>query len=222
MTHDLTLERISPVTHDTYHLTFQRPEDFTFRPGQATELTFHVDGIGTQGRPFTMVSQPDDLSLQFIIKSYPGHDGVTRHLPGLTPGTRVTATEPFGAITDQGRGVFLAAGAGITPFISILKAHDLAGRTGDRLIFANKTDADIILQDSWARMPGLSAVHVISDQPDTAHRHGMVDRDMLGELITTLDQHFYICGPGGFVDAMRDALREMGAKDDAITTEEGW
>lgn len=36
----------------------------------------------------------------------------------------------FGAINDHGPGVFLAAAAGITPFIPILKKHQREGVTG--------------------------------------------------------------------------------------------
>ena len=222
MSHTLTLQQIAPVTHDTWHLTFNRPADFTFKPGQAAELALMRDGWRDEGRPFTMTSQPDQPSLEFVIKSYPSHDGVTEQIPTLGIGDQVSAEGPFGAITDHGPGVFLAAGAGVTPFIAILKKHQKEGTTGDHLIFSNKTDADIILKDTFDSLAGCETTYVVTDQEDTAHLHGMLDRKMLADLVSDKEQPFYICGPEGFVDAMRDALKEIGVMDDHIVTEDGW
>ena len=222
MPQTLTLQAIAPVTHDTWHLTFARPDGFDFQPGQASELTLPFDGIRDEGRPFTMVSQPSDTALEFVIKSYPEHDGVTEHVPELSVGDQVGCDGPFGAITDHGTGCFIAAGAGVTPFISILKKHEREGVAGDTLIFSNSTDRDIILKDTWESMSGVTPVFVVTDQEDTEHRKGRLDKAALGELIEEKDQPFYICGPQEFVDDMRDALKEIGVDEERIVTEEGW
>lgn len=222
MTHKLTLKSISPVTHDTWHLIFDRPADFTFEPGQATHAALDKDGWRDEDRPFTMTSHPDAEVVEFVIKSYPDHNGVTEQIPDMTPGDSIIAEDPAGAITDHGPGVFLAAGAGITPFIAILNKHDREGVTGDRLIFANKTDRDIILKDTWDAMEGVHPTHVISDQPDTDHVHGKIDREMLQDLLDDLDQTFYICGPGGFVDAMRETLLDLSVPKSKLVIENGW
>lgn len=62
MTHHLTLKQIEPVTHDTYHLVFDRPEGFAFTPGQGVELFVQKDGWKDKGRPFTPVTLPDEPS----------------------------------------------------------------------------------------------------------------------------------------------------------------
>ena len=222
MGHTLTLQDIRPVTHDTYQLTFNRPDGFAFEAGQATELTLRKDGWRDESRPFTMTSRPNDPHLEFVIKSYPDHDGVTEQIPTLGLADQVTAAEPFGAITDRGPGVFIAGGAGITPFISILRKHQEEGTSGSRLIFSNKTDRDIILQDMWRSMPGVDATFIVSDQKDTAHVKGRLDKAMLQDLIGDTEQPFYICGPGGMVDDVRTALKEIGVAKDRIHTEDGW
>jgi hypothetical protein len=222
MTLTLTLQDIEPVTHDTHHLSFARPEGFGFEPGQAVELALIQDGWKDEGRPFTMVSQPDAPNLDFVIKSYPDHNGVTARIPSLGKGDQVSCDGPFGAITDHGPGLFLAAGAGVTPFISILKKHDREGVTGDTLILSNKTDKDIILKDTWDSLSGVTPVYVATDQPDTAHRSGKLDKTALQDLVSDLDQPFYLCGPQGFVDAMRDTLKEIGVAGDRLIIEDGW
>ena len=85
--------------------------------------------------------------LEFTIKCYSDHEGVTRALHRLAAGAELLLSEPFGTISYQGPGVFLAGGAGITPFMAILRerarAADLDGNT---LIFSNKTPADVICE----------------------------------------------------------------------------
>ena len=219
----ITLKAKNPVTHDTNHYVFSRPEGMSFEPGQAAELAIKKEGWKDEGRPFTFTSMPDDQDLEFVIKTYPDHDGVTEQMAMLEPGAEVTLDGPFGAIQDQGPGVFLAAGAGITPFIPILKQRDMQGRAGDcTLIFSNKSEKDIILRDQWESMQGLKTVFVVTDESSDDLHSGEIDKAFLEEHIGNFDQKFYLCGPGGFVDAMRDALQELGAKEGSIVTEDGW
>lgn len=222
MAYTLTLQEITPVTHDTYQLTFNRPDGFDFEAGQATELTLQKDGWKDEGRPFTMTSRPNDKFLEFVIKSYPDHDGMTKQIPTLGTADQVTSTAPFGAIKDRGPGVFIAGGAGVTPFISILRKQQEEGNSGSHLIFSNKTDKDIILQDMWQSMPGVETTFIVSDDDDTDHVKGKLDKAKLEKLVDDKEQPFYICGPGGMVDDIRSALKEMGVAEDRIITEEGW
>lgn len=220
-----TLKAISPVTHDTNHYVFSRPDDLNFEPGQAVEIAIQKEGWKDEGRPFTFTSMPSDTDIEFVIKSYPDHDGVTEQLAKLEPGAQVSLEGPFGAIQDQdqGPGVFLAAGAGVTPFIPILKKRDQDGKLeGCTLLFSNKTAKDIILRDQFEAMQGLRNVFVVTDESSDDLHDEKLDKAFLEKEISSFDQNFYICGPGGFVDAMRDALKELGAKDDRIVTEDGW
>lgn len=223
MTYTLTLQHIKPVTHDTYQLTFDRPADFDFEAGQATHFALDQDGWRDEDRPFTMTSLPDQKDkLEFVIKSYPSHDGVTEKVPNLKAGDQVIADNTAGAITDHGPGVFIAGGAGITPFIAILRSHAKMGEMDCHLIFANETDKDIILQEEFDQMAGLKTSYLVSGQSDTAHISGKPDKDMLSKLIADFDQTFYVCGPGDMVDAVRSSLKDLGAAEDKIITEDGW
>ncbi|EPX79458.1 FAD-binding oxidoreductase [Litoreibacter arenae] len=223
MTHKLTLKSIAPVTHNTYHLTMDRPEGFSFEPGQATEIAIDKDGWRDEARPFTMVSQPEDDELAFVIKSYPDHDGMTEQVATLSKGDGLLVETPFGAITDHGPGVFIAGGAGITPFISILRKRDRDGTLdGAHLIFSNATEKDIILKDEFDRMNGLKKTYIVTNDPDSPHSGDQLDASTLDELIGSKDQAFYICGPGPMVDDVRDALKEIGVSEDNIVTEDGW
>ncbi len=223
MTYTLTLQDIAPVTHDTWRLVFDKPADFDFEAGQATHFALDREGWRDEDRPFTMTSQPEDDVLEFVIKSYPDHDGVTEQIAKMTPGDRVLAEPPAGAITDQGTGVFIAGGAGITPFIPILRKRARAGTLdGAHLIFSNKAERDIILRDEWEGMEGLRTTFTVTEQDDSDLPKTFVDKAFLQEVVTDAHQPFYICGPGEMVDKVRDALKEMGVAAGDIHTEEGW
>lgn len=47
-----------------------------------------------------------------------------------------------------------------------------------------------------------------------------IDRALLDELVDDLEQHFYVCGPPGFVDDVTGHLRDMGVDADRIVIEE--
>lgn len=218
----LTLRDVKDVTHDVRRFRFDRPEGFEYEAGQATHIALDRDGWREEDRPFTMASLPETKEhLDFVIKIYPDHDGVTKELAELEPGARVLATEPAGAITDHGPGTFLAAGAGITPFIPILDTQAREDRiAGSVLVFANKSERDIILRDHWTALPGLRNVFVTDDTGDD-RADGPVDAGML-ERVMPRDRPVYVCGPHGFVDAMKAELDRIGVPEENRVIENGW
>jgi hypothetical protein len=136
MDHQVTLLMSEFVTRDVQRFILTRPEGFAFEPGQGVELAIdHPDWRG-EGRPFTPTSLEEDRVLEFTIKGYPDHEGVTKALHGLQPGAGLIMSEPFGTNRYKGRGVLIAGGAGVTPFIAILRrlARD-DGLDGHALLF---------------------------------------------------------------------------------------
>lgn len=221
MTHRLSLRSIEPVTHDTYRLRFVRPTGYDFTPGQATDLALDRDGWREEARPFTFTSLPEDDYLEFTIKSYPSHEGVTAEIARMERGDTVLIGEPWGAIEDRGPGIFIAGGAGITPFIAILRAR--AAREGwlegCRLIFSNKTEADIILRAEWEAMPGLDCVFVLEEEDKPGFPHGRIDAAFLDERVSDFSGTFYLCGPPPMEEALTGVLRARGVEGDRLVTE---
>ncbi len=220
MPHKLTIRSITPVTHDVHHFKLEKPEGYDFKPGDSTMLSIAMEGWKGKKRPFTFTSLPQDDFLEFTIKHYPEHDGVTDKLRSLKTGDALLIEEPWGAIKYKGEGVFIAGGAGITPFISIFR--DIRRRDAvphNMLIFANKKEKDIIIKDELENMPGLTVHHILSEAVHTHHDEGMVDKEYLRERISDFSGNFYICGPKPMQDNVMDALREFGADPDALTFE---
>lgn len=219
MAYHLTLKRIEPVTHDTHHLVFDRPAGFDYAPGQGVELHLLKEGWEDKGRPFTPVTLPDESTLEFVIKSYPDHHGVTEQIGKMKPDDEVKMTGPFGAISDNGPGVFIAGGAGITPMIAVLRKrlHDHGTLEGSTLVFANKTEADIIWREKFEAMEGLKTAFVV-DEPGANVPQQRLDRDYLRQFVSS-DSRCYLCGPPPMMDSVREALHDLGVKDAQIVEE---
>jgi ferredoxin-NADP reductase len=222
MSHNLTLTAIRPVTHIVNELTFERPDGYEFRPGQATDLALDREDWRDEKRPFTMASLPNSPHLQFVIKSYPSHDGVTEQIGQMTPGDAVIIEEPWGAIEDKGPGTIIAGGAGITPFIAILRARLAVKGTldGYRLIFCNSCERDIILREELEAMDGLTLDLILSDENVDGIHHGQIDGEYLEDAGLDFDGTFYLCGPPEMEEDVASALEERGVSEDRLVREE--
>jgi len=224
MAHTQKITDIEEVTHDVRKITFEKPEGFEFEPGQATEVAIDKDGWRDEKRPFTFTSLNEEDHLQFVIKMYPDHDGVTEQIGNLKVGDSLIIDEPWGTIQYDGEGVFLAGGAGVTPFIAILRDLYKKGEIGNnKLIFSNKTEKDIILKEEFEEMLGDNFINVITDEePEGDHvfLDGFIDKEFLESQIDDFDQPFYVCGPMPFNEAIMGYLKELGADPDALVFEE--
>ena len=163
----------------------------------------------------------DRSRLEFTIKSYPDHDGVTEQIGQLEVGDRFVIGDAWGAITDTGPGTFIAGGAGVTPFIAILRRRAVDGNLdGCHLIFSNRTEDDIILRDELEAMHGLRTTFLVTEQPDSPLAADPLDKAALDRLVDDFDQQFYVCGPPPMVDDVSAALESLGASADGITFEQ--
>lgn len=220
MEHVIKIKSIENVTHDVKRFQCEKPAGYQFIPGQATEVSINKKDWEEERRPFTFTALNDAPHLEFTIKIYSDHPGVTNELNTLKPGDELIVRDVWGAIEYEGPGYFIAGGAGITPFISILRQLKKENRLkGNKLFFSNKTDSDIILKDELTDMLGDDAVYVITNQPETTHRKGYINEQFLKENVDDFSKHFYLCGPPKMVEAMQNILPALGASPDTVVFE---
>ena len=211
---------VSDVTHDVRRVTVEKPDGFEFVPGQATEVAIDRDEWRDEKRPFTFTSLNAWPELEFIIKIYPDHDGVTEQLGKLQAGDHLLIGKPWGAISYNGKGTFIAGGAGVTPFIAIIRDLQEKGElTGNRLIFSNKSERDIILRSEFEQADGLDSLFTVTDEPSSPLAHGIIDKDFLKKHVDDFKQEFYVCGPPEMVEEISEHLQSLGADPDGITFE---
>lgn len=217
----IIIKSIEKVTHDTLRIVTEKPENFFFEPGQATEVSIDKEGWRDEGRPFTFTSLPEDNYLEFTIKTYPEKDGTTDKLLDLKAGDKLFVKDIFGAITFQGTGTFIAGGAGITPFISIFrKLHKENKLSGNKLFFSNKTSDDIILKEELKDYLGSNFINILSKEKTDDYFYGRIDKAFLKEHVNNLKQKFYLCGPWDMVDELQETLQNMGVDKNNIVREE--
>lgn len=224
MPYSVEIREITKITHDVRAIKAEKPKGYSFEPGEATEVAIDKDGWRDEKRPFTFTSLNSEDHLEFIIKIYPDHNGITEQIGHLKEGDALIIENPWGTIQYSGEGVFLAGGAGITPFIAILRDLHQRGETGrNRLIFSNKSERDIILQEEFEEILGDRCLHVITDeQPGGDHLFldGFINKDVLKEHISDFGQPFYVCGPPPFNESIIGYLKELGAEPEALVFEE--
>ncbi|HZV70922.1 MAG TPA: hypothetical protein VFG10_15305 [Saprospiraceae bacterium] len=214
------IKSIDKINHDVVQIVTGKPDHYNFTPGQATEISICKDGWEEERRPFTFTSLPINNNLEFTIKTYPERNGVTSELLHLQRNDVLVLHEIFGAIGYKGEGIFIAGGAGVTPFISILRQLHASGEIGkNKLIFANKAKQDIILEDEFREMLGDAFINILSDEKSNGYHHGLINKNFLKANITNYNQKFYLCGPLPMMDAVQQELAALGIKKNAITME---
>jgi hypothetical protein len=222
MSYSVSITDIQQITHDVKQFTFQKPEGYEFEPGQATEVAKKKEEWKDEKRPFTFTSLDEDPELQFTIKIYDDHDGVTEQIGKLQTGDELIIDDPWGTINYKGKGVFIAGGAGVTPFIAIMrKLYKDGNLKGNRLIFSNSSEDDIILREEFETMLGDDFLNTLPEQDHhPKYLTERIDKDFLVEHINDFDQQFYVCGPPEMVDDINAHLKELGADPDGLVFEE--
>jgi ferredoxin-NADP reductase len=219
--HIVKINSIKHITHDVLRIVTEKPQKHTFTPGQATEISINKSGWKDEKRPFTFTCLPDSDYLEFTIKTYPLHKGVTNELLQLKKNDMLILHDVFGAIAYKNEGVFIAGGAGVTPFISIFRYLKSVKHTGsNKLIFANKTKSDIILEKEFNSLLGDNFINILSDEKADGYAYGQITEAFIKTHINDTTKNVYICGPPPMMDAIEKQLNNLKIDKKLIIKEE--
>lgn len=218
-------------THDTTTVVLApaKGPSFSYMPGQFMFITPHAPELPKEEHPFTISSSP--VRREQISATIKSSGDFTAKVPRLRAGDSVLVDGPYGNFSFQSlayasKFVFIAAGVGITPFMSMLRAlRDVEDRTPCLLIYGSRTEADIIfrseLDEMESAMP-LRVIHVLS-RPSSEWKgeKGRVGRELLGRCIEDFrEAAFYVCGPGAMVKSTIAELMSLGLNCAQIHSEE--
>ena len=208
------------VTHDVKRFLVEKPLGYTFIPGQATDVSINLPEWKDQLRPFTFTGLNNWEHLEFMVKIYTDHPGVTNMLARVNEGDELILHDVFGAIQYKERGVFIAAGSGITPFISIFRdLYRTKKLRGNTLIYSNKTSHDVIMGEELQTMLKEDFINVYTRENVIGFLDRRIDRDFLIDNINDFSQRFYLCGPDKFVSDVKDLLVSLGADIESLVIE---
>jgi len=221
MTNHVKIKSINHATHDVLQIVTEKPLQYAFTPGQAAEISINKTGWESEKRPFTFTCITDNNYLEFTIKTYPSHNGMTNELLKLKKDDELILHDVFGAIAYKGEGIFIAGGAGVTPFISILRHLHSKNEIGNnKLIFANKTKSDIILEQEFKTLLGNNFINILSDEKTEEYSYERITEDFLKENIVDLNKYFYICGPPPMMESIEKQLQDLHINKELIVKEE--
>lgn len=221
MKHNVKILKVDFVTHDVKRFLIEKPDGYNFIPGQATNISINKGRWKEEERPFSFTSLNNDLTLEFIIKRYDSHNGVTKEIHKLKSGDELTIGDAWGTINYKSKGTFIAGGAGITPFIAILR--DLKEKNellGNKLIFSNRAVKDIILEKELREMlPPNDLILTLTEETKEGYEKGLVNKEFLQRHIKNFKQNFYLCGPPRMVQDLTFTLKNLGADVNSVVFE---
>ncbi len=229
----LVCRGIVPVTEEISTFVFEAAEPRFFRhlPGQYLTLTVDVEGQPVS-RCYTISSPATrPYSLSISVKREPG-GLVSNWLHNeLRVGDRVRATGPLGSFTlaeyPSAKYLFLSAGVGITPSMSMIRTlHDLAEPTDVVLVHSVRSPEHIVFRSELNHLaasdPNLHVAVICEDSPDDSWdgRRGRLTADMLAEITPDLhEREIFVCGPAAYMAAAQELLSAAGVDSSRIHTE---
>jgi ferredoxin-NADP reductase/MOSC domain-containing protein YiiM len=191
-------------------------------PGQY--LTVKVPDAGDPMRSYSLSGDPTAGYYRISVKREE-HGRVSQWLHSHTRvGTIIESASPRGAfylVDDSSPAILASAGIGVTPVMAMVYA--LAASKSRRPIWWLHTTQSIATHAFAAEAAALldslpeAHLHVFYTQGDGAHRR--LDKESIAELGLPADATAYLCGPTGFMDAMREALTSAGLDPGHIHTE---
>src|SRR5450432_4274439 len=200
MNHIVKIISIQPVTHDVKCFRLEKPMGYEYLPGHATDVSINKPELEDQTRPFTFTALTSEPYLELTIKGYPERHGITDQLHHLRPGDELIIRDSWGAIDYKGAGYFIAGGAGITPFVAILRNLYAENKIeGNTLFFSNKTASDIIYEKEFLHMLGTRTVFILTKEYKTGYEKARINEAYLKNNIPDFKKHFYVCGPDPMV-----------------------
>ncbi len=209
----------------TIQLVPEKGDSFGFIPGQFIWMTLGPTPFSLQQHPFSISSGARDEKISITAK---GLGDFTSTWGSIDPGTKCFIEGPFGSFTPiPGADLFLIMGGiGITPAMSMLRTmRDEGDRRKATLIYANSDPEGITFReeiDALSNEIDLTVVHVLDEMPQGwPGTKGRVDHKMIGKHLpgNKTSATYYICGPGGLMDAAEEALRVHGVPWEYIYSE---
>lgn len=224
----LKVAEITRETADavTIHLEHPDRKTFSYLPGQFLTLILPLNGTRVR-RSYSLSSIPaEGPRLSVTVKRVKGGVVSNYLCSQLQPGDQVEALEPMGHFTVKTnpahtRVIYLiGAGSGITPLIAMAKAvlrEEPASYVA--LIYGNRNEESIIFRKKLDQMVAsaggrLVVEHVLSQPgPGWKGLTGRLNRSMVLKILDRLplpplfDTAYYLCGPQGMMEEVKEALK---------------
>jgi ring-1,2-phenylacetyl-CoA epoxidase subunit PaaE len=232
----LRIKDLYKETKDCSVITFEVPEErrneFSFQQGQHLTLKAEIDGADIR-RSYSLCSSPYDGEFQVAVKLIPGGKFSTYVHQKLHRGDFLEVMAPsgnFGVNCSQIPKTYVAfaAGSGITPIISMIKAHlHKEPQSTFKLFYLNRTVKSIIFKEALEQLRNqyfgrLELFYFLTqERRDIELFNGRFDREKVSEILDKLldvpdiDEAF-LCGPEEMIFTLREALSKAGMPKEKV------
>jgi 3-ketosteroid 9alpha-monooxygenase subunit B len=214
----LRVADVVPETPDAVSVVFTVPAEladrYTYRPGQFLTLRIPGPDGSSLARCYSLSSSPEQGDqLRVTVKRVAEGHGSNWICDNLAPGAELDTLPPAGTFTPRSLDddlLLVAAGSGITPVMSILRAALTRGRGRLALLYANRDERSVIFAEE---LRALVAAH--PDRLVVVHWlesvQGLPGQAQLVELARPFTaREVFLCGPTAFMEQVSHALRELG------------
>ncbi|MFT3900761.1 MAG: ferredoxin reductase [Gordonia sp. (in: high G+C Gram-positive bacteria)] len=192
---------------------------FDYQPGQYLGIGVDVGGRWIW-RSYSLTSAParaeKTQTVAITVKAMPEGFLSSHLVTGLKPGTIVRLAAPQGEFVLPEplppKLLFLTAGSGITPIISMLRTVAHRHQSSDIvLVHSAPAPEDVLFADELARYAesGLVDVHIHHTRDG-----GRLSPDGIADLCADwAERETWACGPGGFLDLVTEMFDRAGAPE---------
>jgi ferredoxin-NADP reductase len=187
----------------------------------------HGGAVADEEHPFSIASSPTPGGLISLTIKESGD--FTATIGGIKPGDQATLHGPFGRFSHVFHPkvddvVFVAAGVGITPLMSMLRyMRDQREARRMLLVYANRGTADIVFRSElesiqFGGWPVLKTIHVLTKPPaDWDGPSGRLDSESLRSLCGGFSgKTFFICCPPMMASGLIKGLKGAGVAPERI------
>ncbi len=209
---------VRKLAEQVLSIKLTKPADYSFKEGQS--VFFSLDK--NTKRQFSIASTNKDDFIELIVKIYSDREGFTKSISKLNSESLVYISEPTGYISFKEKGMFIAGGTGLVPFISIFRNLRSSKKLeGNKLMLSFRNESDIILLDELKQMEreGLSTNITLTREKKEGYFSERIGYNFLKNKINDLTTNFYICGPIRFVGEIQYLLTSLGANPEKIVLE---
>lgn len=211
---------VRPETADSATLVIKPGWGFTFdyRPGQYIGIGLLIEGAW-RWRSYSLTSSPErgEKLITITVKAMPEGMLSSHIVGGVDPGTVVRLAAPQGnfALPEPlpDKILFITAGSGITPIMSMLRTMDRRGHVPDVVhVHSAPTEDAAMFRDELAalaeRHEGLG-LHL-----HLTRQSGRFELESLDEVCPDWrDRQVWVCGPGGMLEAAERLWKAEGLAD---------
>ncbi len=234
-TDGLTVRCVGAIekTHDvkTFRFAANPPLLFDYKPGQFVTLTLNINGRSVD-RSYTISSTPSrPHTLEITVKRVPAPAHALDAPSGLVSnwlhdnlqvGSEIEISSPMGDFSCVGHAarkiLFLSAGSGITPMMSMARwAYDAAPDLDIAFFHSARSSRDVIFHKEldWmsSQHPNFH-LHLSLTRAENEDRwsglNGRLDAQMLDRIAPDLlERDVYVCGSDGFMQGVKTLLQSL-------------